>query len=492
MFQRSSGVLLHVSSLPGPYGIGDLGPEAWRLVDWLAEAGCSYWQILPLGPTGFADSPYASHSSYAGNVDLISPDLLIEERLIDQPPRLGPGDHVDFPLVSESKWRLVEQSHSRLAGELRSEFDEFIEREGDWLEAYALFMALKDAHHGASWVEWDPALRRRDPVALSAAAAKLGEGVSLHQFGQFIFYRQLEQLRRHAQDRGVRIIGDVPLYVATDSVDVWLRPDLFAIDIEAGQPRLVAGVPPDRFSPVGQHWGVPTYRWEAHVSEGFEWWVGRIEAFLRQADLLRIDHFTGFARYYAIEGTSTDPRDGEWHDGPGAALFDSLTNRLGDIDLILEDLGPLGDVVEGLRRKLGYPGMRIVQEAFDDDAEDEHHPENFPVDCVVYTGTHDNDTARGRFEAEGDGYRQRALRFTGGTVSTFSWDLITCTWNSTPIVAIAPMQDILDLGSDARMNRPGTIDGNWQWRMPGGLTDSRLASKLAELNRQAGRDPMAR
>ena len=489
MFQRSSGVLLHVSSLPGPYGIGDLGPSAHSWVDWLADAGCGYWQVLPLGPTGYANSPYSSLSSFAGNVNLISPDLLVVDGLLaaDDLWAVGGEGGVDYSQVTSRKWAMVQLAHSRLTEELEAEFSQFREREEEWLEPHSLFMALKIAHGGGSWTGWPSELRAGDAEVLSSALHELADEVAQHAFGQFIFYRQLDALREHATARGVEIIGDVPLYVAPDSVEVWLNPELFTVDLTTGKPNLVAGSPPDMFSETGQRWGNPLYRWDIHVVDDFVWWTRRLESFLRQADVLRMDHFTGFARYYEIEGASTTALDGVWRDGPGKALFDSVKRRLGDIPIIVEDLGTQGEVVEQLRLQLGYPGIKVLQEAFDGDPKNTSLPENYSAECVVYTSTHDYDTARGRLDGESDEYRRQALSYTEATPETYAWNLVTRAWESAAVIAIAPMQDLLGLGIEARMNYPSTTESNWEWRMTEGAATADLSKRLADLNRSSRR-----
>ncbi len=489
MFHRSSGVLLHVSSLPGVHGVGDLGPAAYSWVDWLADSGCRYWQVLPLGPTGYADSPYSSLSSFAGNVNLISPDLLVEDGLLtaDEIGGKDRTERVDYRRVIRHKWAMVSLAFTRLAGDLEDEFVQFREREAKWLEPYSLFMALKGAHRGGSWTGWSPELRVRDPKKLALARRELADEIARHAMGQFVFYRQLYALREHSTHRRVEIIGDVPLYVASDSVDVWLNPELFTVDMTTGIPDMVAGVPPDMFSETGQWWGNPLYRWEAHQADDFAWWARRLQAFIREADVLRFDHFTGFAKYYAIEGSSDSAAGGVWLEGPGAAFFESIRRRLGDFDIIVEDLGPLGDVVDALRAQFGYPGMKVLQEAFDGDPGNQFLVENYDDDCVVYTGTHDNDTARGRLDGESDRYRQQALSYTGASPESYSWKLISRAWESVAVIAITPMQDLLGLGTDARMNYPSTTEGNWQWRLPDGATTPDLGERLAALNRRTGR-----
>jgi 4-alpha-glucanotransferase len=463
-------------------------------VDWLAEAGCSYWQMLPLGPTGFADSPYSPFSSFAGNPNLISPELLALDGLLSEEELVGVGEvgRVDYSVVIPHKQAMLDLAFTRLGGDLGAELMDFREREAEWLEPYSLYMALKAAHGGGSWTGWPSELRNRNPEAVAVASRELADEIGRHAFGQFAFYRQLGALREHAASRGVEIIGDVPLYVAPDSVDVWLNPELFTVNMDTGRPSLVAGVPPDAFSETGQWWGNPLYRWDVHARDDFAWWTRRLEANFGQADVLRIDHFTGLAQYYELDGASTTAIEGVWREGPGAALFAAVERRLGHLAIIVEDLGPLGQVVEDLRRQLGYPGMKVLQEAFDDDPDNLFLPENYPKDCVVYTGTHDYDTSRGRFDEEGDGYREQALTYTGTSVETYSWGLISTAWESVAILAVAPMQDLLDLGTEARMNYPSTTDGNWQWRMADDAASPELAGRLAELNRASGRSARER
>ena len=489
MFHRSSAVLLHVSSLPGPYGIGDLGPAAHAWVDWLADAGCRYWQVLPMGPTGYADSPYSSLSSFAGNINLISPDSLVDDGLLaaDEIGEQGNTGRVDYGSVIQQKWAMVGKALSGLTGELLDEFNKFRQNEARWLGPYSLFMALKSAHGGGSWTEWSSELRARDPKTLDVAQGEFADEISRHSMGQFLFYRQLDALRSHATRRRVEIIGDVPLYVASDSVDVWLNPELFTVDMTTGIPEFVAGVPPDMYSETGQWWGNPLYEWAAHRADDFAWWARRLQAFIRHADVLRFDHFTGFARYYAIEGSTDTAAGGVWRDGPGSAFFESVKRRLGDLDIIVEDLGPLGAVVDDLRLEFGYPGMKVLQEAFDGDPGNQFLTEHYEDDCVVYTGTHDNDTARGRLDLENDRYRQQALSYTGASPETYSWELISRAWESVAVIAVTQVQDLLGLGTEARMNYPGTTEGNWQWRLADNVITPAVGERLNALNRRTGR-----
>ncbi len=489
-FERSAGVLLHVTSLPGPFGIGDLGPSAHRWVDWLADTGCRYWQILPLGPTGYADSPYAAFSSFAGNPFLTSPELLVDDGLLSpddlvDPP--GEPGRVDYGAIIPWKLALLDIAFGRHGGDLHTEFTAFRNDESAWLDDFSLFMALKEQHGGGSWTDWPAALRHRDEDELNAARRELADQVERHAFRQFVFFRQLAALRRHAADAGIQLIGDIPIYAAGDSADIWAEPHLFAIDPDTGQPTEVAGVPPDMFSDTGQLWGNPLYRWEAHAADGYDWWVRRLAASLRQCDVLRIDHFTGFASYYAVDGSAPTAADGEWRDGPGAELFEAVERRLGELPIIAEDLGPLSEVVEDLRRRLGFPGMKVLQEAFDGDPANLFLPDNYTEDFVVYTGTHDSDTSRGRFQRGDADYRRQALEYTGATADTFTWALIETAWRSVAVMAVAPVQDLLDLGNAARMNYPSRAGGNWQWRMPSDAATGELAARLADLNARTGR-----
>lgn len=483
-FERSAGVLLHVTSLPGPYGIGDLGPTAYRWIDWLSESRTRYWQVLPLGPPGFGESPYSSFSSHAVNVDLISPEALVDEELLNQSELnpIGTIDRVDHAAVRVAKGEMIRLAHDRLTGDLEKTFEEFRRRESRWLTPYALFMALKSRHGGGSWTTWPHDARSSRGGVIPAGDERLAASIRHHEFEQFLAHTQLARLHRHAAKRGVEIIGDMPLYVAPDSVEVWLDPGLFTVD-ETGEPTQVAGVPPDQFSDTGQRWGNPLYRWERHAADGYSWWKDRFQAFLRHADVLRIDHFTGLAVYYRIEATSPTAEEGTWHDGPGTAFFGELERSLGPLPVIVEDLGPAGQPVEDLRRELGYPGIVVLQDRY----EDEGPYPSIDEDRVVYTGTHDYDTARGRLLGESDSYRRRALLDTGDTESTYPWGLVEGAWSSPGIISIAPMQDLLGLGTEGRMNRPGTTQGNWQWRMAPGSASEGLATRLAELNRRTGR-----
>ena len=488
-FKRSSGILLHPTSLPGPYGIGDIGSTAHRWIDFLSKSGCGLWQILPLGPTGYGDSPYQCFSSFAGNPYLISPDALLKDDLLhpddlfDRPS--FPNDHVDFGEVIPWKLGVLDRSFIRYqhshADLFKTEMEDFRIKQSAWLEDFALFMALKEIHGGEPWHTWEKPLRIRQPEALSDARQRYDVAIQRQIYRQFIFFRQWSKLRAHAHENHVQIIGDIPIFVAHDSADVWSNPHLFHLD-EYGKPTVVAGVPPDYFAPTGQLWGNPLYRWEVHASDGYAWWLERIKSTLNHVDIIRIDHFRGFAGYWEVPGNSKTAEFGRWAPGPGKDFFQSIRQSLGDLPIIAEDLGVITPDVEDMRDSFNLPGMRILQFGFDSTPQDPFLPHNFPVNCVVYTGTHDNDTALGWFNRvpEKDIAFYRSYLDRDG--SNVSWDLIRGVWSSVAIFGLAPMQDFLSLGNEARMNYPGNPSGNWTWRMPKNYQSLELQEKIKELN----------
>jgi 4-alpha-glucanotransferase len=481
---RSAGLLLHPTSLPGPYGIGDLGPNAYHWVDALAYAKQTWWQILPLGPTGYGDSPYQCFSAFAGNPYLVSPDKLLEAGLIKPADVAGlrfPADRVDFGPVIQFKVKLLarawENFKAGAAPHLRAEFEQFKHAQARWLDDFALFLALKDAHGGDSWLTWDAPSRKRDSAVLRQARAEHADAIGLHEFRQFLFFRQWTALKHYANEKGVRLIGDVPIFVASDSSDVWANPELFLLD-EERQPTAVAGVPPDYFSATGQLWGNPLYAWEAHKRTGYAWWIERMRATLAQVDLVRIDHFRGFEAYWEIPAGMPTAQVGEWVKGPGADLFEALRAALGDIPVIAEDLGVITPEVDELRLRFNLPGMRVLQFAFGGATEDRFLPHSYETrNTVVYTGTHDNDTTVGWYATITEPERDFVRRYLARDGSDIAWDLIRLAWLSVADYAVTPVQDILSLGSAARMNTPGTPAGNWSWR----LTDNQLSR--ATLNR---------
>jgi 4-alpha-glucanotransferase len=498
---RAAGVLLHPTSLPGGYGIGELGREATLFLDWAASAGLGVWQVLPLNPTGFGGSPYGCLSAFAGNPLIISIERLIDCGLLDSAdgtaiPRSSADrvDHVNFDDVVKAKLSILQTSWQRfLAGgsaELHAAFAAFVDADDqrDWLDDYALFMALRDRFGGAPWWEWGEPLVRRQPDAMRRTRSNEASAIAFWQYVQFLFFRQWQDVRDVAHARGIRIMGDLPIYVAGDSADVWAHRELFQLD-ERGFPTVVAGVPPDYFSKTGQRWGNPIYRWDVMRARGFRWWIARIRANLRLADLVRLDHFRGFAEYWEIPADEPTAVHGRWVPGPGTALFEAIRASLGDLPLVAEDLGFITDDVHLLRRSLGLPGMKILQFGFGED-DSPHLPHHYEPRTVVYTGTHDNDTARGWFEHASHDERTRALTYLGSdtNAATFSWDLIRAAYASIAEIAIIPAQDILSLDSEARMNTPGEENHNWAWRLtPGALTNEHAHAlrRLAEITGRA-------
>jgi 4-alpha-glucanotransferase len=493
--QRSAGILLHVTSLPGPYGIGDLGSSVDAWLGWLADAGCRMWQVLPLGPTGYGDSPYSCYSAFAGNPATISPDLLAVDGLVDPPPDPGlPDGHTDFERAVPWKDAILDEAFRRFRGGppagMAEDLAAFEERHRAWLGDYTRFMAIKDDRGGEPWWEWPARLRDADPGAVAEEASRLAEGVDRHVFRQYLFFRQWDRVREAAVRRGISIIGDIPIFVARDSVDVWANPRLFHLGPDRS-PTVVAGVPPDYFSDTGQLWGNPLYDWAAHAAEGYSWWIDRMRHMADLVDVVRIDHFRGFVDYWEIPAGADTAVEGRWVDGPGRAVFDAIEAALGDLPIIAEDLGELHAAVPALRDELGLPGMKILQFAFDSDEGGDFLPERYPENCVVYTGTHDNDTVLGWYRNASWGDRWRARRALGawGPSRTIPHAMIEAAWESRAVLAVAPFQDVLSLGTRARMNTPGTIGGNWQWRMPPGAATSRLAAWMRSLNRRSGRLP---
>jgi 4-alpha-glucanotransferase len=493
---RVSGILLHPTSLPGPPGIGDLGPAARRFVDFLARAGQRRWQILPLGPTGHGDSPYACHASCAGNPLLISPEVLVAEGYLapDAPgaPDLPPG-RVDYPAVHRYKALLLARAFDRFerrppAG-AEAAFRDFCAGAADWLEDHALFTALKAHFGGAPWHVWEPGLKGRRPAVLAEWRAKLAREVEQARFQQFLFFTQWRAIRTYANARGVAIVGDVPIFVPHDSADVWAHPELFKLDGD-GMPTVVAGVPPDYFSATGQLWGNPVYRWEVHAETGFAWWVRRIRAALEEADYLRLDHFRGFAAHWEVPAGAPDAIGGCWVPGPGTDLFEALDAALGHrgrLPLIAEDLGVITDDVVALRDGLGLPGMAVLQFAFDGADDNPHLPARHVPNQVVYTGTHDNDTAVGWFEALEPEARARVLEAIGGDGSAVHRDLMELALGSVAETAVVPLQDVLGLGGETRMNHPGRATGNWTWRALPAHLDGAVADALRAAAARHGR-----
>jgi 4-alpha-glucanotransferase len=486
---RAGGILLHPTSIPGSDGIGDLGENALRWMDWLHEAGCRLWQVLPLGPTGYGDSPYQSLSAMAGNPMLISLDQLIMDGLLyeeDKSERPAFGDRsVDYGEVIQYKENLLQLASRRFhmgsADHLKGEFHSFCDAQAAWLDDFTLFMALKQQHGGSPWTSWEPALRHRSPQALMQARETLEEEIEDHRFRQFIFYRQWATVKRKAQEKSIRIIGDVPIFLAHDSVDVWSHPELFYLD-EEGMPLVVAGVPPDYFSPTGQLWGNPLYRWDKLRQDGYAWWKQRLHSILTMVDCVRLDHFRGFDAYWEIPASATTAVTGRWVPGPGSDFFKAIRGEFDELPFIAEDLGLITEEVEALREMFNLPGMKVLQFAFEEDPSIEFLPHHFTHNCVVYTGTHDNDTSRGWYESSTEQVKDFCRKYLASDGVNIAWDMIRAIWASVADLAIVPMQDFLGLGSEARMNFPSRAEGNWTWRVREEELSASLAQRIHELN----------
>jgi 4-alpha-glucanotransferase len=492
---RSSGVLLHLTSLPGGHGCGDMGPEARRFADWLRDAGQSWWQMLPIGPAGAANSPYSSPSSFAGNPFLISLDDLAEDGLL-QPSDLEGAPaacaRVDFDAMKAFKEPRLRKAFASFMkdgpAELWAGFKTFMTTHQDWVEDWSAFCALKRHYHDRPWTRWDPVVRSRQFRQWPRELLKeLGEESTYHQFVQYLFARQWKRLRDHAADRGVRLIGDVPIFVAHESSDVWAHQDLFQLDAE-GRPTVVAGVPPDYFSEDGQLWGNPHYRWDRMKSHGYDWWIARLRTAAERFDAVRLDHFIGFENYWEIPGDAKTAKTGKWVKGPGADFFAAARRALPQLELIAEDLGSVTPAVTALRDRFDFPGMRVLQFAFGSDQQAESFlPHNYPRRTVAYTGTHDNDTTRGWYEQSStEKERHNARVYLSSDGSAFAWDMILAVLKSTADTAVFPAQDLLGLGADSRMNKPGTVERNWEWRLEAPL-DERLARELRRRTEEAGR-----
>jgi 4-alpha-glucanotransferase len=497
---RSAGILLHPTSFPGPYGIGDLGPEVDRFLDWMARAGQTVWQVLPLGPTSFLNSPYVAASAFAGNPLLISPEglaaegLLPEESLRDLPG--FPADRVDFGAVHAWKEGVLRTSWERFRetapDSLKDEFRAFraAPEQGFWLWDWTLFAALKQREGGGEWLTWPADVAGRSAVSLSLAATRLSAEVDFHAYVQFLFFRQWGRVRAAATARGIRILGDIPIYVAPDSADVWANQELFQLD-ERGRPTAVAGVPPDYFSATGQLWGNPLYRWEVLEGTGFEWWIERVKTVLRTCDSMRVDHFRGFAGYWAVPAGEENAIRGRWVTGPGIKLFRALGAALGDIPMVAEDLGVITDDVKALIAELRLPGMRVLQFGFGD-PDSIHLPHHHTPGTLVYTGTHDNDTTRAWWASLDEEARGRARDYLGlapATEEAIEWALLRAAYDSVAQWAIVPVQDVLGLGSEGRMNLPSRNEGNWEWRMGSGALRDEHAGRLRRLGELSGRVP---
>lgn len=497
-FPRSCGILLHPTSFPSRFGVGDLGLQAYNFVDFLRDTAQQYWQILPLGPTGYGNSPYMCYSAMAGNPLLISPDklrdegLLSDEDLKDLPE--FPTDQVDYDQVLSFKLALLQKACENFKVNAspvqQKEFAGFCESTASWLDDYALFMALRDAHQEASWHTWEPEIAKRQPEALEKWRGKLSSEIFYHKFLQFEFFRQWSALKSYAKLAGIQIIGDIPIYVAHNSAEVWAHPEIFCLDEETGEPELMAGVPPDYFSETGQLWGNPVYKWEQLQQDDFRWWVQRFHAMLDYVDIIRIDHFRAFEAYWVVERGETTAMNGKWVEAPGKAFFETLKQKLGRLPVLAEDLGVITPEVEALRDEFEFPGMKILQFAFGGDTGNPYLPFNYNRNCVAYTGTHDNDTAVGWFNQLSGEEKDSFLRYLGCTSSEgIHWDMIRVVLSSVANQAIIPLQDILGLGSDARMNFPSKSEGNWGWRYSKEALSDEVRSRLREMTETFGRAP---
>lgn len=483
MQQRASGVLMPLSSLPSPYGIGTMGKAAYEFVDFLASAGQKYWQLLPLGPIGYGDSPYAPLSTFAGNPYYIDLDTLIEDGLLTQEEASAPdwGDdpaRTDYGKLFEHRFSVLRQAFYRGRERYAREIQAFSAENESWLPDYALYMAVKNQFSMQAPSDWpDEAIRMRRPEAISAYRKALAEDIDCYTFLQFLFFRQWEKLKSYANEKGIQFIGDIPIYVARDSADLWSAPEFFQLD-EAGRPECVAGVPPDAYTPDGQLWGNPLYRWDRMKEDGYRWWIRRIRGMEKLYDVVRIDHFRGLESYWSVPAGDKTAANGVWMPGPGMDLVGTLQREFPKLRFIAEDLGYTTPEVEKLLRDSGFPGMKLLQFGFSPDARSDALPCHHPVNCVCYAGTHDNDTVMGWVESGDPAEVAFAREYLGVQDEDWSWSFIRAGMGSVANLFIACMADLLELGGEARMNTPGSAMGNWQWRMKPGSLTPQLAAKL--------------
>lgn len=489
---RAGGVLMPISSLPSPYGIGTMGKAAKKFIDFLEKAGQKYWQILPICQTSYGDSPYQSFSSFAGNPYFIDLEYLCQDKLLTKKECNsfdwgGSERYVDYGTMYVSRYALLKKAYARFMEQIPEDFEEFCEKESEWLDEYALFMAIKDANGGASWLTWDDEIKRRHARALTKARKEYADAIGFYKMLQYLFFKQWRQLKAYANEKGIEVIGDVPIYVALDSADVWANPKQFYLDNDLN-PIEVAGCPPDAFSADGQLWGNPLFRWDAMKRDGYTWWTKRVKAVADLYDIVRIDHFRGFDSFYAIPYGDTTAKNGSWKQGPGYGLFETLEKNLGKLPIIAEDLGFLTPSVHKLLADCGFPGMKVIQFAFDSREDSDYLPHNYPTNCVVYTGTHDNDTCMGWMKTapkESVKFAKDYLKLT--KEEGYNWGLMRGAWSSVADMAIVPMQDIIGLGSEARINTPSTLGDNWKWRATADQFSASLASRVRKNMQMYGR-----
>ena len=492
MFERSSGILFHPTSLPGKYGIGTLGKEAYAFIDFLKKSKQKLWQIFPLGPTGYGDSPYQSFSSFAGNPYLIDFDLLIEAHLLSEEDLrdifFGDNEeHIDYGAIYNQKYPLLRKAYENFKSsdnnEMKGSFENFKRENSSWLNDYSLYISLKNHFNGLPWNEWAQDIKNREDGAMHHYRSELADDIEYHNFIQFLFFKQWGDVKRYANENGIKIIGDIPIFVAADSSDAWANPEIFLFDKER-KPVKVAGVPPDYFSATGQLWGNPLYNWEKLKDTNYSWWVERVRANLSTCDIIRIDHFRGFEAYWAVPYGDDTAINGQWEPGPGIDLFNAIKSQLGELPIIAEDLGLMTQGVIDLREATGFPGMKILGFAFDSGEENDYLPHTYTRNCVVYTGTHDNDTLVGWFQKAKEEDRQFARDYLNSKADEeIHWDAIRGAWSSVACMAISPVQDFLGLGSEARINTPGVASGNWQWRLKQGVLTNELAERIAKLTK---------
>ena len=492
MFERSSGILFHPTSLPGKYGIGTLGKEAYAFIDFLKKSRQKLWQIFPLGPTGYGDSPYQSFSSFAGNPYLIDFDLLIEAHLLSEEDLrdvfFGDNEeYIDYGAIYNQKYPLLRKAYENFKSsdnlEMRENFEHFKRENASWLNDYSLYISLKNHFNGLPWNEWAHDIKNREHGAMEHYKNELADDIEYHNFIQFLFFKQWGDVKRYANENGIKIIGDIPIFVAADSSDAWANPEIFLFD-EERKPVKVAGVPPDYFSATGQLWGNPLYNWQKLKETNYSWWVERVRANLSTCDIIRIDHFRGFEAYWAVPYGDDTAINGQWEPGPGIDLFNAIKSQLGELPIIAEDLGLMTQGVIDLREATGFPGMKILGFAFDSGEENDYLPHTYTKNCVVYTGTHDNDTLIGWFQKAKEEDRQFARDYLNSrSDDEIHWDAIRGAWSSVANMAISPVQDFLGLGSEARINTPGVAAGNWQWRLRHGVLTDELAERIAKLTK---------